>query len=152
VEGSLPGKGEAVPGDGPKGNKDPWAYAQTRGYEQFAEHYDRAMHVPEKVYKDLVENPHDDTEKARRNVTAATTDADRKLAQAKLAAAERVESVRKQSYDLMRNDIFGTNKEQTAAEQRLASRGVTPVKLAVFRERAAAASTPDQIHVIEKQF
>ncbi|MGE5186511.1 MAG: hypothetical protein ACM31C_30855 [Acidobacteriota bacterium] len=150
TQGSLPGPGEAVPMD--DGTADPWSYAETRGYEQFAEHYDRAIHVPEKVYKDMVENPHLATQRAQQALAAATTDADRQKAQQALDAALRVENVRKQSYDLMRNDVFGTDKAQAAAEARLAARGVDPAKIAVFRERAAAASTPEQIDVLEKTF
>ena len=128
-----------------------WSYAKTRGYEQFAEHYDQAIHTPETVYADLVTDPHAKTEQARRDLASATTLVDRQKAREQLALAEQAERVRRQSFDLMRNEVFGTDKAQAAAEARLQKNGADAKKLAAFRQRAAAASTPDQIAFLEKQ-
>ncbi|MFN0248475.1 MAG: hypothetical protein ACKV2T_16400 [Kofleriaceae bacterium] len=144
-QGSLPKKGEAVPGD--DGYADPWSYASTRFHEQFAEHYTRAVQVPEKVYADMMVTPQVNATMARVRVGTATNAADRAKAEEDLAIALQAQSVRQQSYDLMRNEVFGTDKEQTAAEARLTARGIKD--LTVFRQKAAKASTPDQIRNIE---
>ena len=107
------------------------------------------MHVPEKVYKDLVVNPHLKVERERLKLANAATPAARAAAQEELTLAEQAETVRKQSYDVMRNEVFGADKAQAAAEARWTARGIDPARLAYFRERAAGASTPDQVAVIE---
>src|SRR5262249_58846665 len=38
-------------------NADTWKYARSNYKDQFAEQYAKAVHVPEKLYKDLVESP-----------------------------------------------------------------------------------------------
>ncbi|MEO8845219.1 MAG: hypothetical protein ABI591_05875 [Kofleriaceae bacterium] len=156
TQGALASDGEGTPEAagyvaGPTGT-DPWGYSRTRGYEQFAEYYNHAMHTPEKLYADMITTPHQDTEAKRAQVAAATNDAARATAQKDLDIAEKAEAARKQSYELMRNDVFGTDKEQQLAEARLAARGVAPAKVHDFQKRAAVASTPDQIHVIEREF
>lgn len=148
AQGSVPESGVAMPGPRSR-DVDPWAYARTGGNEQFAEHYDRAMHVPDKVYADLVVNPHDATLRAQAELSAATTDAARVAAQEKVTRAQQAESVRKQSYDVMRNEIFGTKDAEAAAAARLTARGVDPTKMAEFTKLAAGASTPEQIAVLE---
>ncbi len=134
------------------GTPDKWAYAKTRGYEQFAEHYDLAMHIPQQVYADFVTDPHNQTVRLQQQVAAAPTPAARAQLLADLHVAQKAEQVRKQSYDLMRNDVFGTDKEQTQAEGRLAARGVTSARILQFKAEAAQASTPDQLHQIEKKY
>ena len=149
IQGAVPTGGESATGS--IGGGDPWAYARTRGHEQFAEHYDRAMHVPEKVYKDLIETPHLAVERAQTKLDAATTEAEKKQAKRELETAKRAEKVRKESFHLMRDDVFNADKAQADAEARLIARNVDPDELIKFKEEAAKASTPDQIAVLEKK-
>jgi hypothetical protein len=147
-QGSIPDKGKAVRGDA--GFDDPWGYGRIGVHEQFAEHYTRAMHVPEKVYQDLVENPGNDAKAARKALADAKTDADKQAAKQQLKIAEQTAKVRQDSFNLMRDKVFGTGQAQKAAEARLAKRGVDQKKIDAFKQAAVRVSTPDQIAVLEK--
>lgn len=149
IQGAVPTGDESAAGV--IGGGDPWAYARTRGHEQFADHYTRAMHVPEKVYEDLIETPHLAVEHAQTALDSATTEDEKKQAKRQLEIAKRAEKARKKSFELMRNDVFGTASAQREAEARLVARNVDPEELIKFKEAAAKASTPDQIAVLEKR-
>jgi hypothetical protein len=149
IQGSVPDSTDSVPSGLDNKDTDPWAYARTRGHEQFAEHYTRAMHVPENVYRDLIETPHKAVEDAQIRLDAATSSADKKQAERDLKIAQRAEKARRDSFEIMRNDVFGTKQAQAAAEQRLIARKVSPGALVAFQEAAARVSTPDQIAVLE---
>lgn len=147
TQGAVPDERDSQ--EGKIGKKDPWSYARTRDFEQFAEHYTRAMHVPERVYKDLIETPHKATEVARAELAAATTAGDKADKQAKVSRLEKAEQARKQSFFIMRDEVFGTAKAQQDAEARLKARGIDTTE---FNKQAAHASTPDQIATIEAKF
>ncbi len=147
--GAVPRSGESEPGD--TGYADPWGYARTRDYESFAEHYDFAMHVPEKVYKDFVEKPHAATERARVKLASAS-DTDKPAAQKDLDTAAATEKARKESFDIMRDKVYGTQAEQLAAARRLEVAGVDKTKIDAFNLAAARVSTPDQIRVVEAKY
>lgn len=151
LEGSVPDATDSVASGKDGSDTDPWAYARTRGHEQFAEHYNRAVHVPENVYLDLVENPHIAVEDAKEALANATTADEKKQAQQNLKTAERAEKARKKSFEIMRNDVFGTKQAQDAAEKRLIARNVDPAVLVAFVEAAARLSTPAQIAHLEAQ-
>src|SRR5262249_30685089 len=55
-ETAIPELGESEDGAGAT-DHDTWKYARSNYKDQFAEHYAKAVHVPEKLYKDLVEKP-----------------------------------------------------------------------------------------------
>lgn len=150
LQGSVPDTSDSVASGFENKDTDPWAYARTRGHEQFAEHYTRAVHVPENVYLDLIETPHKAVESAQAALDAATTDDEKREARRNLKTAQRAETVRKQSYDIMRNDVFGTKQAEADAVQRLIARGVDPDALVAFRQAAARLSTPAQIKHLEE--
>ncbi len=149
LQGSVPDSTDSVASGRDNTDKDPWAYARTRGHEQFAEHYDRAVHVPENVYLDLVENPHKAVEAAHAAVDAATTPEETREAKRNLKTAEQAEKARKKSFEIMRDDVFGTKQAQAEAVQRLIARHVDPDALVAFTQAAARVSTPAQIAHLE---
>lgn len=166
---ALPARGEAETGAGGT-DGDTWGYARSNYKDHFAETYAKAVHVPEKLHKDLVERPAAATQQAQGQVAAqqqmlaalqaagadaAAIEAQQKLveqANADLARAQKAESQRKQQFDLMRNDVFHTDTAQTDAVSRLQAKGITPEKLREFQERAAKASTPEQIKTLEAEY
>ncbi len=118
-----------------------------------------------------------DTEVATRNADRAAlaalkaktpppSQAEINAATNKLAASERKLAVRqsdldealadqeglKQQYDIMRNDIFNSDKTTGEAVARLNAKGIDPAKLADFKAKAARLSTPEQITRLEAQY
>jgi hypothetical protein len=68
------------------------------------------------------------------------------------AAAQKEQAARKAQFDIMRDDIFHTNTETDAAVKRLQAKGTDPAKITEFRAKAARASTPQQINVLESGY
>ena len=58
----------------------------------------------------------------------------------------------KEQYEIMRNDIYKTDKASSEASARLAAKGVTAAKLAEFEAKAARLSTPKQIAKLEANY
>jgi hypothetical protein len=148
-----------------------WGYAETNPAEHFAETYAKAVHVPEKLYADLVEKPRQRVARARAELaryrrlmgerkrgghepmpTGAELDgmaADVAKRERELARAQRAMRSRSQQFNVMRNDVFGTDKAAAAAASRLSARGASPEAIQAFQARAAGASTPEQVSVLE---
>jgi hypothetical protein len=143
-------------------------YAARNSSEHFAEMYAQAVLSPETLYKQYVANPTLAADQARSTVkqqreliaametnpgvSAQTVeDAKRKLAaeEADVKVKEKAQQQQGQEFGIMRNDVFGTDKAQSAAEARLHAAGASPEHIADFRERAAHASTPEQIETLE---
>jgi hypothetical protein len=143
-------------------------YAARNSSEHFAEMYAQAVLSPETLYKQYVASPTLAADQARSAVkqqreliaametnpgvsTQAVEDAKRKLAaeEADVKVKEKAQQQQGQEFGIMRNDVFGTDKAQTAAEARLHAAGLSPERIAEFHERAAHASTPEQIETIE---
>jgi hypothetical protein len=133
----------------------------------FAEHYSRAVYHPKEVYEHFVKLPADVAlyhqqqyadAKAKLDalVAAHAPGADVAAAQTKastearaLGIAQRAQRERQQMFDLMRNDVFGTDREQKAAVERLRHRGVSDDKLRAFQRDAAQVSTPEELKELE---
>src|SRR5262249_27272916 len=163
-ETAIPTGAESEPASG---GGDSWNYARSNYKDAFAEHYAKAVHVPQKLYKDLIETPaslvvskqaifdlSDQALKAldpTRNTPAEYAQAQRDLrsAQAELATAKKAQAQRKEEFDIMRDQVFGTDTEEAAAERRLAARGISEEKRAAFLAESAKASTPEQVKVLE---
>jgi len=147
-----------------------WAYARGSEQEHFAEVYAKAVHMPQKLHGDLVENPAQIATTARaeanhqRNAIAKLK-ADPSSDPAKLqamseqlqtldrdaAAAENTANLRNQQFNTMRNDVFGTDKAVGSAVSRLRVRNVGEGVIAEFEKRAAKLSTPDQIAALQEE-
>jgi hypothetical protein len=145
-------------------------YAATNSQEHFAEMYAQAVLSPETLYSEYVANPKHAAEQARSNVKQqreliaameanpavpgnALEDARRKLAaqEADVKVKDKAQQQQGQEFGIMRNDVFGTDKAQAASEGRLHAAGLSPERLAEFRERAAHLSTPEQIETLEHE-
>lgn len=155
---------------GPNGN-DTWEYARSNAKDNFAEQYTKAVHMPETLAKDMLDAPA--TRVANAN-TQLKTDSDAfavekaktppdpavisaleqktKTSQAEVNAAINEQKARKAQYDIMRDEIFHANEETDAAVKRLEAKGVDPGKINDFKAKAARASTPQQIKVIESGY
>jgi hypothetical protein len=152
---------------------DTWSYARTNYKDHFAEHYQKAVHTPEKLAQDLLDAPKAraasaatarDQQKAaleqlKTRKSPAPTEAELKAAQQKfddadkkLKDAEHDRDAQRQQFDIMRNDVFHSDAATTAAEDRLKKKGISEDKLKEFRERAGRASTPEQIALIEQGY
>ncbi len=150
--------------------KDTWQYARVNPQEHFAELYAKAVHVPEKLHEDLVARPAAEASKARADVETqehaiARLEASRypnalKVAEMRTmltalkndaAIATRAEKQRGEQFSVMRNDVFHTDKAVAAASARLQAQKVSPEKLREFGQRAARASTPEQVEVLERE-
>src|SRR5262249_49510128 len=134
-ETAIPELGESE--DGAAGtDHDTWEYARSNYKDQFAEHYAKAVHVPEKLYQDLVEQPAHAVDLAKVNLdvdkmTQKNLDPTRNTphdyevaAQAvarsekALAVAQKKREQRKAQFDIMRNEVVGADKEVAGAEAR----------------------------------
>jgi hypothetical protein len=51
----------------------------------------------------------------------------------------------------MRNDVFHTDDATAAAAERLKANGINQTAINAFKERAAAASTPEQVQMLERE-
>lgn len=159
----------AIPAQGETGTER-WKYAHGNAQEHFAEVYAKAVHVPEQLYGDLVERPAE----AARTARAEVEDQQREIARvkaepspdaaelqamtAKLARLEQDAATREnaaqrrgEQFRIMRNDVFGTNQAVTAATARLRAQEVSDTAIRAFEQRAARASTPQQIAALEHQ-
>jgi hypothetical protein len=165
---AIPAQNESAPG--PK-NDDTWSYARVNPDEHFAEIYAKAVHVPEKLHDELVVRPTAAAAKAREKYLemkhlydAAMTDTSPKgqLKAANLRALmdalkgdmNRLEQARDErvgQFEIMRNDVFHTDKAVKLSIARLEFRGVSKDKLDAFKERAAGASTPEQVAFLENE-
>ena len=165
-ETAIPELGESEDGAGGT-DHDTWKYARSNDKDQFAEHYAKAVHVPEKLYKDLVESPALAVDLAKVNLdvdkmTQKNLDPTRNTphdyevaAQAvakrekDLATAQKKQEQRKRQFDIMRNEVFGADREVAAAEARLRARGASADQIAAFHAEAAKVSTPEQVKLLE---
>ncbi len=166
---SIPARGEATRGI----RSDSWRYARTSPAEHFAETYAKAVHVPERLYADLVQMPQDRAKQAQAQLDAARknmaarkrdrnmpspTDEELKQMAGNIAKHERAVAKAKQAasqrgkqFNIMRNHVFGTDKAVSAASARLRAAGALPKAIAAFEAGAAKASTPQQVETLESQ-
>lgn len=148
-----------------------WDYARVSPDEHFAETYAKAVHVPEQLYEDLIVKPARAVEKARdayepltRQIAKLEADPSRsnmlKLANLRAIAAAlkadltKAETAQKQQaaqFELMRNDVFGTDKAVKQSLERLKAKKLGLDKIEEFTERAAKLSTPEQIAFLEAE-
>lgn len=148
---------------------DDWEYARQGPGEHFAELYDKAVHTPKQLHQDMVERPAAEAKAARARVsrlltamsdlpdTPANAQKLAKLQQeldqslATMDEKQRTVEQRKGQFDVMRNDVFHTDKAASAARARL---GLTldEQRLAAFDDEAATLSTPEQIQALEERY
>lgn len=153
-------------------NGDTWGYARSNYKDHFAEHYMKAILKPQTLAHDLIDAPQQrvqgqvasrDGKRAQlellKTMNPPPSEAQLKRAQkdldeaeAKVKDAEHDRDAQKQQFDIMRNDVFHTDKAASGAEARLLAKGVTPEKLAAFREEAARVSTPEQVARLEQNY
>ena len=151
-------------------NPDTWGYARTKPSDHFAETYMKAILVPDKLAHDLLDAPAQRTQnretelQAKRTLLeqlklqnpkpeAAITKANTDIAQAEaaLAEAQQDQEGQKSQFNVMRNQVFHANDATSAAEKRLAEKGVPPEKIQEFTAQAKRALTPQQIEQLEAQ-
>lgn len=149
--GYLAVDGTAIPKPGESSAPDdPWGYARTNAFDQFADHYAFAIHHPQRVHADLVARPA--AEVAAREAAAqlameqlitggALGLPDVLASQADLAHARAAQAQRQRQFDIMRDDVFHTSEAVDREAQRMTARGATPAQLAAFRAQAAEMST-----------
>lgn len=163
--GAIPAQGQHEIGAG--GDQDTWGYARTNDNEMFAEHYAKAVQVPEMLHKDLVARPEQAVTDAQTKVDrllelrvaamfdpqqAMAIDSQLATANTTLASAQDAKKLRKQEFDIMRDKVFNTDAAQVAAEARLQAKGISSTRLDDFRKAAATASTPAQLSAIEGNY
>lgn len=160
--------GTAIPSKDETGT-DRWTYGKRNPTEHFAEVYAKAVHMPETLYKDLVDDPTKAATTARGKVAeqkraiAALKKHPTADSQAKIAALERqmaqletaaktAETAQKQrgdQFSIMRNDVFHTDDAVEKSIKRLRERKYSEAQILKFQQQAARASTPAQIAKLE---
>jgi hypothetical protein len=128
------------------------------------------VHVPLQLHDELVVQPAAEAKKATDQVKllkdaiadverASAPDATRVAAmksrlnvlEAEAAIKVRAEQQRGDQFTVMRNDVFHTNVATDAASARLQAKGISPTAVEQFKQRAAAASTPEQVELLERE-
>jgi hypothetical protein len=160
----------------PKGAE--WDYARTNYKDHFAEMYTKAVHVPEKLHRDLVEQPKRNTESKEKEhqklvdklaalrakgppdpKRVEKLEADIKAAQADVDQAKDVQKMYEEQWSIMRQDVFHMN-DAKVDETAKALQGHVPAgkekeaaKLQEeFKNRAEKVVTPQQLEDLEKQY
>ena len=151
---------------------DTWDYARTNYKDHFAETYQKAVHTPEKLAHDLVDAP-------QQRVSGLTAQRDAKKAavealktrqpppsaaeqkavqksfddvQKQLVDAQSNQTAQRQQFDIMRNDVFHTDRATATTAQRLRDKGIAPDKVQEFMDKAARAATPEQVDFIAQGY
>ncbi len=166
-EGTIP-----TPGAGSTPNNrggDTWSYGRTHPAEHFAETYMKAVNKPETLAKDLIDTPGARTTQAKAARDAAKTSLDAlklrkpppskkqlkaaetalKAQEASLKDARSDQKAQQAQFDVMRNEVFHTDKATTDAVSRLQAKGVPKTKIAEFKRKAGRLCTPDQVGLLE---
>lgn len=168
--GAIPTNEESAPS---VSTDDSWSYAKVNAREHFAEMYAKAVHVPEKLHEDLIVRPdaaaiaaHEHSRKVRRRLDDAQALAVRgaypelmlaylrmnaRVADTDVTYRESARDLRKAQFEVMRNDVFDTDRAVQVSIQRLQLMNVSSDKIQRFKERAAAASTPEQVAYLEAE-
>jgi hypothetical protein len=167
---ALPTTADAQPGATPI-NSDTWWYQRENPQDDFADQYTKAVHTPETLAKDMIDAPATRVTNAQAQlkidsdalkaevaktppdpaVIAALT-AKQKTSEDEAHAAENEQKARKSQFDIMRDDIFHTNTATSEVVKRLEAKGVDRAKIEEFEKKAARASTPQQIKVLESGY
>jgi hypothetical protein len=166
---AVPSQAEAAPGS--KGD-DSWLYARVNPDEHFAEVYAKAVHVPEKLHDELVDRPttaardaehkvkdtQQEIDDLNANPKAQGKDAKLAVLNKRLAALKQdatskqtAKAQRAEEFRIMREGVFHTDKAVAIALERLKARKTSKAKLEIFEQRAAVASTPEQIAYLESE-
>ena len=177
-EGAIPEAGNDAAGNALPGKSQPnvrgrdtWSYANTNYKDHFAEHYTKAINVPEMLAQDLIDAPAQrvGAETTKRDqaiadlatakaksppdpAAVAQAESDLKTKQAALDDAKKDQTAQKTQYDIMRNDIFHADTATNEAEARLKAKGVDQAKIDEFKAKAARAQTPQQVQLLESQY
>ena len=150
-ETAVPKKDEAT--KQPDGD-DAWEYARSSQREHFAEHYARAVDDHETVYADLVGLPAQREQAAQKAYADAQARGSKpEIAEAakQLALAQKAQKQRKAQFDIMRDDVFDTDKSTRDAAARLGKQGLAPGLMRDFEAEAAKLSTPEQVRALEQR-
>src|SRR6185503_21026407 len=122
--------------------------------EHFAEHYARAVDDHETVYADLVGLPAQREQAAQKAYADAQARGSKpEIAEAakQLALAQKAQKQRKAQFDIMRDDVFDTDKSTRDAAARLGKQGLAPGLMRDFEAEAAKLSTPEQVRALEQR-
>lgn len=160
----------------PKGPE--WEYARTNHHEHFAEMYTKAIHVPERLHRDLIEEPKKNIESKQNDYQdlagqlkllkesgkadprlIARLEADAKKAQSSIDQAKHEAQMYGEQWRIMREDVFHLDDARVDASAK-ALEGRVPkgkekkaAKLqAEFRKKSEMAATPAQVDHLEKQY
>jgi hypothetical protein len=167
---ALPTTADAQPGATPI-NSDTWWYQRENPKDDFADQYTKAVHTPETLAKDMIDAPATRVTNANAQlkvdsdalaaeqakptpdpIVISALTAKKQTSEAEVAAANKEQTARKTQFDIMRDDIFHTNTATDEAVKRLEAKGVDRAKIDEFKAKAARASTPQQIKVLESGY
>jgi len=115
-DGAIPEPGTGATPNSATGG-DTWDYARTNYKDNFAEQYTKAINVPEKLAKDLIDAPAARVNNERTNRDAAQTGRD--TAQADLAAAKAKTPIDRREIDDHQAQLDAANKRLEDANKRL---------------------------------
>lgn len=147
---------------------DTWDYARSNPRDHFAEHFQKAIHTPEKLAHDLLDAPQKlieeqigkrDAERAKLDVLKTRDpkpseieikEQEKALAveQRRLDAGIGNQQAKRRQFDIMRNDVFHTDQATATALEKLRGKGVPPDRLQEFMQKAGRASTPEQVELL----
>ena len=144
---AIPSKSEAV--------GERWDYSHADSGEHFAEMYAMAVETPHLLYRDYIERPQQVIQDLRRKLSeqqnGKASAAEMAETKRQLARAEKIQTQRKQLFDLIRIDIFHAQETTRAAVARLKARGADKNTITAFEEKALKVSTPKQIARLEEE-
>lgn len=167
---AIPAAPAPVPTQPDVAPRDKWGYSRVNPQEHFAEVYAKAVHVPKQLHDELVVQPAELVKQAKDAVEVQERAIARLERTPKPSADEvlemrveltrlerdaatkvRAETQRAEQFRVMRNDVFHTNDATKAAARRLTAKGNNPAAVQAFEQRAAAASTPEQVELLERE-
>lgn len=167
----------AVPKGDPNRKDDEWDYARTNSSEHFAELYSKAVHVPERLHRDLIDRPKQEiqtkhAEELRLQARLAKLRAGKatpqqitavegqlKQTQESLAKAQQQQTMLQEEWHIMREDVFHTTDQKVndSAAHLIANVPPEKQKKALklqneFKKKAESLMTPLQLQELEEEF
>lgn len=167
----------AVPKGDPSNKVDEWDYARTNYKEHFAELYAKAVHVPERLHRDLIGQPEREVQSKQAERTRlqerldklragnakgaqiAAVESQVKQADLALTKAKEQQTMLNEEWRIMREDVFHVNDKKVDDSAAQLIQAVPPekqkaaVKLqAEFKKKADSAVTPQQLEELQADY
>lgn len=138
-----------------------WDYARSNPEDHFAEHYAKAIHAPEGLYKDLKEDPSRRVISAMQKLADLTAPGsgaeveDFAAAGQVLQQARHNQQARAQQWQIMREDVFHLPQAEVDGKVTAFAVKLSADKMPLgneFKKKAAMCVTPQQLRELEAEY